>query len=154
MSLGLEGKVSEFETSSSIFVDRRSKTPRGVSFWTPQENRVKIIFYMRGDRHNKKLTSPDDIKDAGFALHANHVARHAHDCAKVHCVQWRVAQHAQRFVGDHATGRHPDHLGRVVECPLEHDLGQVGLDGAVHLHQFMLRDAIHTRLDAAANGSI
>ena len=96
MSLGLEGKVSKFETSSSIFVDRRSKTPRGVSFWTPPwENRVKIIFYMRGDRHNEKLTSHDDMKDAGFPLHANHVARHAHDCAEVHRFQWRVAQHAQ-----------------------------------------------------------
>ena len=45
---------------------------------------------MRGDRHNEKLTSHDDKKDAGFPLHANHVARHAHDCAEVHRFQWRV----------------------------------------------------------------
>lgn len=34
--------------------------------------------------------SHDDKKDAGFPLHANHVARHAHDCAEVHRFQWRV----------------------------------------------------------------
>ena len=105
-------------------------------------------------RHNKKLTSHDDMKDAGFAVHANHVARRAHDRAEVHRVQWRVAQHAQQFVGECATGWHPDHLGRVVERSLKRDLGRVGLDGAVHLHQFTLRDAVHARLDAAANGSI
>ena len=46
MSLGLEGKVTEFETSSSIFVDRRSKKPRGGPFGPPPR-RIGLITVFR-----------------------------------------------------------------------------------------------------------
>ena len=46
MYLVVEGKVTEFETSSSIFVDRRSKKPRGGGN-PPPPGRIGLIIQLK-----------------------------------------------------------------------------------------------------------
>ena len=48
----------------------------------------------------------------------------------------------------------PDELGRVVEGPLELDLGRVGLHAADNVHQLIFRDPVNDGVRIGTDGNI